>query len=107
MEDFEKTRTILEEDGYFESASPWMIPEVAIQLRRFLKGAGEEDEMLIDILVATNETVKAIIRNAVAAQSAEGTVMVADRHDLIWLKRTRDSKQDQADIDKLEYDKDR
>lgn len=107
MGDFEKTRAILEKEGYFESASPWMIPEVAIQLRRFLKGAGEEDEMLIDILVATNETVKAIIRNAVAAQSAEGTVMVADRHDLIWLKRTRDSKQDQADIDKLEYDKDR
>jgi len=51
MGDFEKTRAILEKEGYFESASPWMIPEVAIQLHRFLKGAGEANEMPIDILV--------------------------------------------------------
>ena len=31
--------------------------------------------------------------------------MVANKNDLIWLKRTRDSKQDQADIEKLEDDK--
>lgn len=107
LEDFEKTKTILEEEGYFESASPWMFPEVAIELHRFLKVAGKEDEMLIDILVAMHETVKAIISNAVAAESEEGTVMVAARHDLIWLKRARDSKQDLADIEKLEDDKDR
>ncbi len=106
-EDFEKTKAILEEAGYFESASTWMFPEMAIELHRFLKVAGEEDEMLVDILVAMNEKVKAIISNAVTAQSEEGTVMVAARHDLIWLKRTRDSKQDQADIEKLEDEKDR
>jgi hypothetical protein len=33
--------------------------------------------------------------------------MIADKKDLIWLKRTRDSKQDQADIERLEDDKDR
>ncbi len=33
--------------------------------------------------------------------------MLANKKDLIWLKRTRDSKQDQADIEKLEDDKNR
>lgn len=106
-DDFEKTKGILERDGYFESASPWTFPEVAIELHRFLKVAGEEDEMLIDILVAKDEEVRSIICNAVGAESEQGTVMLVNKRDLIWLKKTRDSKQDQADIEKLEDDKDR
>jgi len=31
--------------------------------------------------------------------------MLASKNDLIWLKKTRDSKQDQADIEKLKNDK--
>ena len=106
-EDFEKTKGILEKDGYFESALPWTFPNVPIELHRFLKIVSEEDEMLIDILVAKNEEVRSIIRNAVEAESEEGRLMVANKRDLIWLKRTRDSKQDRADIEKLEDDKDR
>lgn len=41
------------------------------------------------------------------AESEEGKVMVVNRKDLIWLKSMRDSKQDQADIEKLENDKNR
>lgn len=106
-DDFEKARGILEKDGYFESASPWTFPEVAIELHRFLKVAGEEDEMLIDILVAKDKEVRSVIRNAVEAESVQGRVMLANKRDLIWLKKTRDSKQDQADIEKLEDDQDR
>lgn len=106
-EDFEKTKGILEKNGYFESASPWTFPNVAIELHRFLKVGQEEDEMLIDILVAKNEELKRIIRNAVVAESEAGRMMLANKRDLIWLKRARDSKQDQADIEKLEDDKDR
>ena len=107
-EDFRKTKGILEEHGYFESASPWTFPNVAIELHRFLKVVmNEEDEMLIDILVARNEEVRRIIRNAVEAESEEGKVMLANKRDLIWLKRARSSKQDQADIEKLEDDEDR
>ena len=106
-EDFEKAKGILEKDGYFESASSWTFPHVAVEFHRFLKIADEEDEMLIDILVAKNEEVRMIIRNAVEAVSEHGSVMLANRRDLIWLKRLRDSKQDQADIEKLEDDKDR
>jgi hypothetical protein len=82
-EDFEKTKGLLEKDGYFESASPWTFPEVAIELHRFLKVADEDDEMLIDILVARNETVRRIIRNAVEAESGEGKVMLVSKPDLI------------------------
>ena len=67
----------------------------------------QPDEMLIDILVANDEEVRKIIQNAVGADSEKGRVMVANKKDLIWLKRTRDSKQDQADIEKLEDDKNR
>lgn len=106
-DDFEKARGILERDGYFESASPWTFPEVAIELHRFLKVSDEEDEMLIDILVAKDEEIRSIIHNAVEAESEQGKIMIANRRDLIRLKKTRDSKQDQADIEKLEDDKDR
>jgi len=63
--------------------------------------------MLLDILVAKDEEVKSIIQNAIEAESEEGRVMVVNKGDLIWLKRTRDSKQDQADIERLEDDKNR
>lgn len=106
-DDFEKTKGILEKDGYLESSSPGTFRNVAIELHRFLKDVNEEDEMLIDILVAKDEEVRRVIQNAVEAESEEGRVLLANKKDLIWLKRTRDSKQDQADIEKLENDKNR
>jgi hypothetical protein len=39
--------------------------------------------------------------------SKEGRAMLADKKNLIWHKRSRNSKQDQADIERLEDDKDR
>ena len=62
---------------------------------------------MIDILVANDEEVRRIIQDAVGADSEEGRVMVVNKIDLIWLMRTRGSKQDQADIEKLEDDKNR
>jgi hypothetical protein len=105
-DDFQKVKGILEKNGYFESAAPWTFQNVDIELHRFLKVVHEEDEMLIDILVAKDEEARKIIQNAVEAESEEGKVMLANKKDLIWLKRTRDSKQDQVDIEKLEDDED-
>jgi hypothetical protein len=106
-DDFNKAKGILEKDGYFESASSRTFRNVAIELHRFLKVTAPEDEMLIDILIAKNEEVRRIIKDAVEAESVEGKMKVANKKDLIWLKRSRDSKQDQADIEALEDDKDR
>ena len=106
-DDFDKAKGILEKDGYFESVSPRTFQNVAIELHRFLKVVDPEDEMLVDILVAKDEEVRRIIQNAVETESEEGRVMIANKKDLIWLKRSRDSKQDQADIERLEDAKDR
>lgn len=104
-EDYEKAKGILEKGGYFESISPWKFGEVDIELHRFLKVRGE-DEMLIDMLVAKTDRVRRIISDSVEAESEEGKVRIASRKDLIWLKRMRDSKQDRADIEKLEDEED-
>ena len=72
-----------------------------IELHRYLK-ITDEDEMIIDVLVAKDEKVRQIIRDSVEADSEDGRAKIANRKDLIWLKRIRDSKQDQADIEKLE-----
>lgn len=106
-EDFEKTKGILERQGYFESAAPWTFRNVAIELHRFFKSVTPNDEMMIDILLATDETVGRIIHNAVEAESEQGIVRVANKKDLIRLNRMRDSKQDQADIERLEDDQNR
>jgi len=105
-EDYEKAKGILEKEGYFESASPWTFKRVPIELHRFLKVI-DEDEMNIDILIAEIEEVRRIIRDSVEAESEEGRIKIASRKDLIWLKRMRDSKQDQVDIEKLEDEKDK
>ena len=104
--DYEKAKSILITEGYFESSPPWTFRKVPLELRRFLKVIAE-DEMIIDILIARSEGVKRIIQEAVEAESDDGRVLIAGREDLIWLKRMRDSKQDQADIEKLEEEKDR
>jgi hypothetical protein len=36
-DDFDKAKGLLEKEGYFESASPWVFRNVAIELHRFLK----------------------------------------------------------------------
>lgn len=100
-EDYEKTRGILERNGYFKSIRPWKFEKPPMELHRFLKTSGE-DEMIIDILIAKSEEVRNIVRDSIEAESEEGKVRIASRKDLIWLKRMRDSKQDQIDIEKLE-----
>ena len=42
--DFEKTKSILGKEGYFESAAPWTFRNVAIELHRFLKVTPEDEE---------------------------------------------------------------
>jgi len=100
--DFEKIRNLLEGEGYFESAEPWTFSNVAIELHRFLKPMPPDDQMIIDILIANDDKVARIIEESLEAESDEGIVRVAGKEDLIWLKRTRNSKQDQADIERLE-----
>jgi hypothetical protein len=105
-EDYEKIKGILQKRGYFESASPWKFKKVRIELHRFLK-VTKDDEMTMNILVAETDEVRRIIDECIEAESEEGSVRIASRKDLIWLKRIRGSKQDQADIEKLDDEEDK
>ncbi len=99
--DFEKARRILEQQGYFESVEPWTFKNTPLTLRRFFKAIGN-DQMIIDVLVAGDKKHLEIIENALIAQGEHGIARVADKADIIWLKRQRNSLQDQADIERLE-----
>ena len=92
----------LKREGYFKSSAPWTFKDSSLTLHRFLK-VEDLDEMIVDVLVAGDDRHQEIIANALEAESAgTGRVRVASKNDLIWLKRQRNSKQDQADIARLE-----
>ena len=94
----EKVKKCLEQEGYFASKDPWTFTDIKITIHRFMKLEGE-DEMIIDVMVSGTHRVTDIIENAVESESeGTGSVKVANRADLIWLKEQRNSPQDQVDI---------
>lgn len=98
----ERVTHILKKEGYFESSSPWTFKASKLTLHRFMK-VRDLDEMVVDILVAGDDRHEQIITNAIEAESeGTGTVRVANKRDLIWLKQNRNSKQDRADIERLQ-----
>ena len=103
--DLEKVRLILEKNGYFESAEPWTFKNTPLTLHRFLKVI-ENDQMIIDLLVAGEEKHSKIIQNALEAHGEHGIVRIAEKSDIIWLKRKRNSLQDKADIERLKNEED-
>jgi hypothetical protein len=99
-EDFLKVKIILEENRYFESAEPWTFTNTPLTLHRFFK-AVDNDQMIIDVLIAGNNKHLEIIKNALIAKGEHGIVHIANKLDIIWLKKQRNSLQDQADIERL------
>lgn len=103
-EDLDPFKAIIKIYGYFESTKPCTFQNIDITLHRFIKIV-KDDTMIIDILVPVPDISDKIIKNSVIAESEYGTVQVASKKDLIWLKSFRNSKQDQADIERLYDDK--
>ena len=96
-----RVTAVLQREGYRPSAAPWAFRNSGLTLHRFIK-IHELDEMIVDVLVAGNDRHLQIIANALEAESAgTGVIRVAAKEDLIWLKRQRNSSQDQADIERL------
>lgn len=96
---------ILNKEGYKKSGEPWNFKN-KLQLHRFWKTADGE-EMIIDILVSQSDEHSRIIDDALEAFSeTTGTVRVAKKEDLIWLKSQRNSPIDQADIETLNNESD-
>ena len=103
--DLDRVSTILKNAGYFPSAPSWMFKDCKLTLHRFLK-ISDHDEMMIDIMVPGDKRYDKIIDNALTIESeGTGIVRVAAKNDLIWLKSQRNSKQDQADIERLNNEK--
>jgi len=98
-------KSILKSMDYTFEAQPWTFKNTNITLHRLTKIEGE-DSLTIDMLEATEEQHVRIIENAITEKTKYGFVCIATREDLIWMKRLRNSKQDVADIEALENDKD-
>ncbi len=105
-EEIDEDRNGLARLGYFESASPWTFDSANVALHRFMKTLGSE-HITVDILVGNDDSHRAVIAAAVSAESDEGLIQVANRKDMIWMKQSRNSDQDQVDIARLKDDQDR
>lgn len=101
----EKVRFVLSRAGYIESAKPWIFLGTSLTLHRFIKVVDNE-HMIVDILIAGDQALLEIIANAVEARSEYGVARVARKADIIWLKKQRNSLQDQADIERLNNEHD-
>ncbi len=105
-EGIDDLKSILKKMGYTFEATPWTFKNTNITLHRLTKIEGE-DSLTIDLLLDNEEKHKEIIKNAIVEETEYGLIRIASREDLIWMKRLRNSKQDIADIEALENDKDR
>jgi len=100
--DLKAVTECLKKEGYFPSTDPWTFSDTKITLHRFIKLEGE-DQMIIDVMVSGTDKTTDIIENAIETESeGTGTVKVASKADLIWLKKQSNSSQDQVDIEILQ-----
>ncbi|ABK19291.1 hypothetical protein [Syntrophobacter fumaroxidans] len=100
-DDMDLLRTAMDELGFEETAEPRKLDNSTLTLHRSLKIEGE-DGIMVDTLVADSEEQYRIIRDADHAESRIGTVSIAARLDLVWLRRSRNSPRDRVDILELE-----
>ena len=103
-EGIDELKSILKKMGYTFEASPWTFKNTNITLHRLTKIEGE-DSLSIDLLAGNEQRHREIIKNAIVEETEYGLTCIANREDLIWLKRFRNSKQDIADIEALENEK--
>ena len=99
--DIENIRAAMHKLGYLIEATPWTFQNTKLTVHRFSRFEAEE-HMIVDVMVSDEERYAKIVNRAVVAQTAAGQIRFAEKEDLIWLKKFRNSKQDQADIDAIE-----
>ena len=101
--DLPEYEEIFKESGYLKLSKPWTFQNTDITLHRFCKKSVEDDEemIVVDLLLGNEDRHDEIIKNSIVDESAAGKVHLARREDLIWMKKFRGSKQDEADIEKL------
>lgn len=102
--DLPRYRELFGRLGYTELNEPWSFENTRITLHRFGKRSAEDDQdlIVIDLLLGYEERHAAIIDRSVVDESPAGKIRLATRDDLVWMKKIRGSKQDEADIEQLE-----
>ena len=102
--DLDLYEKIFEKLGYVKTTNPMTFSNTKLTLHRFGKRSIEDDQdlIVIDLLIGHEERHQKIIERSIVDDSQAGKVRLAQREDLIWMKRIRGSKQDEADIEKLE-----
>lgn len=102
-DDADRASELVKELGYRVGGKPWTFQNTQITLRRFLKPiAQSEDLFVLDFMIPESEEGCGILDRAEQRPYAGITIQVVNKQDLIAMKRRRGSKQDEADIARLE-----
>lgn len=104
-EDIPRAGKVLDSLGYPAASEPWRFSTSCLTLHRYVKTEGE-DHLLVGILAGDQDRHRQIVAAAGEQPRLQGIVRLAQREDLIWMKRQRGSQQDQVDIGRLEHDED-
>ena len=102
QENIEKTKLAFKEKGYRIESNPMNFGNGATIIHRITKiDPDSEDFMVLDILEVT-EAMKDVWENRQRIEWKFGTMSVVNKAGLIQMKKMRNSKVDQEDIERLE-----
>ena len=101
--DLDRAGSVLRGLGYRENPDPQVFPKSGLTLHRFYKGLpAQQDLLLVDLLIPQSDSMEQILARAVEIRYGNESIRVVSAPDLVAMKRLRNSKADQADIDYLE-----
>jgi hypothetical protein len=103
QEDLAPLRRALGDRDFDQTMPAWRLETAQALIHRFAK-ASEEDYLVVDVLVGETPRHRKIVDAAAQLEWERGVVRVAQRADLVWLKRLRGSGQDEVDIERLTDD---
>lgn len=100
-QDWEAVRASMGQIGYTVEANPMSVANERLMIRRLTKLAGE-DFLILDFLVPQTKELGDILDHRTHIRWQGRDLSIVTVEDLKYLKRLRDSLQDQADIEALE-----
>lgn len=92
----------MKEKGFLETSDAWMFRASGLTLRRVWRlRPGKDDASVIDFLYGTDSRHLEILEKAETMPWARGTVRVARKEDIVWMKSLARRHKDLADIERL------
>ena len=101
-DDVDRAVLALKNRNFVETSKAWTFNNTALTLRRLWRiNPGKEDASVIDFLFGSDSRYLEIIAKADVMRWAVGTVNVARKEDIIWMKSRGGRNKDLADIEML------